>query len=127
MERGTTVTSVNYCYMLRKELRLAICTNQRGRLSQGVLLHHNECPHTAHLNINSIQKLNWQVLKHPAPSPDLTPSNFHLFGHLKNAVRGRRFVEDDEMKDTVHDCYVINQKTFFPVASRSLQSAGLSG
>jgi hypothetical protein len=97
-----------------------------GRLSQGVLLHHNAHPHTAHLTINTIHKLNWQVLEHPALSPDLTPSNFHLFGRLKNAIRGRRFVEDDKMKDMVHDCYVINQKTFFPVASRSLQTAGLS-
>jgi len=126
MESGTTVTSVNYCDMLRRELRSAIRTNRRGRLSQGVLLHQIACPHTAHLNNNTIQKLNWQVLEHPALSPDLTPSNFHLFGCLKNAVRGRQFVEDDEMKEEVHDCYVINQKTFFPVASRSLQAAGLS-
>ena len=62
----------------------------------------------------------------PCLSPDLTPSNFHLYGCLKNAVRGRRFVEDDEMKAAVHDCYVINQKTFFPVASRSLHTTGLS-
>jgi hypothetical protein len=33
MERGTTVTSVNYCDMLRTEMRSAILTNQRGRLS----------------------------------------------------------------------------------------------
>jgi len=89
------------------------------------LLHHNACLHTAHLII-AIQKLNWQVLKHPVLSPDLTPSDCHLFGRLKNAVRGRRFVEDDEMKEVVHDCLIINQKTFFPVASRSLQTAGLN-
>lgn len=94
--------------MLRRDLRSAICTKQRGRLSQCVLLHHNACLHTAHLTINAIQKLNWQVLEHPALSPDLTPSDFHLFGRLKNAVRGRQFVEDDEMKEVVHDCYVIN-------------------
>jgi hypothetical protein len=112
--------------MLRRELRSAIRTNRRGRLSECVLLHHNAHPHTAHLTINTIQKLNWQVLKHPVLSPDLTPSNFCLFGCLKNAIRGCRFVEDYEMKDAVHDCHVINQKTFFPVASRSLQTAGLS-
>ena len=37
VETGTTVTSVNYCDVLRKELRPAIHTKRRGRLSQGVV------------------------------------------------------------------------------------------
>jgi hypothetical protein len=54
-ERGTTVTNINYCDMLRNELGPAICTKWRGRLSQDVvLLHNNACPHTAHLTINTI-------------------------------------------------------------------------
>jgi hypothetical protein len=35
------------------------------------------------------------VLPHPPYSPDLAPSDFHLFGPLKDALRGTRF-EDDE-------------------------------
>jgi len=31
----------------------------------------------------------------PPYSPDLSPSDFHLFGSLKDALRGTRF-EDDE-------------------------------
>jgi histone-lysine N-methyltransferase SETMAR len=63
----------------------------------------NACPHMAHLTINTIRQLNWEVLEHPAYSPDLAPSDFHLFGPLKNAVRGRRFAADDELKEAVHD------------------------
>jgi hypothetical protein len=48
----------------------------------------------------------------PCPQPR-SGSDFHLFGPLKNAVRGCQFVEDDKMKEVVHDCYVINQKIFF--------------
>jgi hypothetical protein len=59
MQRGTTVTGVNYCNMLRNEMGLAIYTKWRERLPQGVvLLHNNTCPHTAHLTINTIQILN---------------------------------------------------------------------
>jgi hypothetical protein len=88
MVRGIMVTSVNYCDMLRNELRPTVHSKQRGRLSQGVvLLHDNACPHMAHLTINTIQQLNWEVLEHPAHSPDLAPSDFLLFGPLKNAVR----------------------------------------
>jgi histone-lysine N-methyltransferase SETMAR len=39
--------------------------------------------------------LGWTVLPHPPYSPDLTPSDFHLFGQLKKALRGKKF-EDDE-------------------------------
>ena len=100
MEKDVTVTSVNYCNMLRNELRPTIRSKRRGRLTQGVLLlHYNARTHTAHLTVNTIRQLNWEVLEHPAYSSDLAPSDFHLFGPLKNALRGRRFAADDEVKE----------------------------
>jgi hypothetical protein len=35
---------------------------------------------------------------HPPYSPDLTSSDFHLSGPLKDALPGRRFVDDDEQE-----------------------------
>ena len=99
MEKGVTVTSVNYCNMLRNELRPAIYSKRGGRLIHGVLLlHDNARPHTAHLTVITIRQLNWEVLEHPAYIPDLAPSDFHVFGHLKNALSGCRFAADDEVK-----------------------------
>jgi len=75
--------------MLRNELAPAICTKQRGRLSQNVvLLHNNTCHHPAHHTINTIQILNWEVLECSAHSADLVLSDFHLFETIKNALRG---------------------------------------
>ena len=55
MEKGVAVTSVNCSNMLRNELRMAVRSKRRGRLTQGVLLlHDNARPHTAHLTINTI-------------------------------------------------------------------------
>ena len=88
MEKGVTVTSVNYCNMLRNELRPAISSKRRGIQEQGVLLlHDNARTHTAHLTINTIRQMNREVLEHPAYSPDLVPSDFHLFGPLRNTCR----------------------------------------
>jgi len=98
MEKGSTVTSVNYCDMLRNEMRPAISTKRRGRL-----LHENARRRTAHLTINTFQKMNWEVLEHPAHSPDLAPLDFHLFGPLKDALRGRQFTDDDDVKEAVND------------------------
>jgi len=36
-------------------------------------------------------------------SPDLAPSDFHLFGPLKDAFRGCRFANDDELRCSVRE------------------------
>jgi len=45
--------------------------------------------------------MQWDVLPHPAYSSDLTPSDFHLFGPLKDALGGKIFRADDEVKLSV--------------------------
>jgi histone-lysine N-methyltransferase SETMAR len=56
--------------------------------------------------------MNWEVLEHPALSPDLARSDFHLFEPLKNAPRGRQFADDDDVKEAVND-WLLNQPTIF--------------
>jgi histone-lysine N-methyltransferase SETMAR len=59
-----------------------------------VLLHHNSAgPHTR----EAITKLQWTVLPHPPYSPDLVPSDYHLFSPLKDAIRGKKFEDDEEV------------------------------
>jgi histone-lysine N-methyltransferase SETMAR len=38
---------------------------------------------------------------HPPYSPDLAPSDFHLFGQLKKHLGGRRFATDGEVQQAV--------------------------
>jgi hypothetical protein len=40
----------------------------------------------------------WEVLPHPAYSPDLVPSDFHLFSPLKEALGGKRFRTNNKVK-----------------------------
>ena len=42
-----------------------------------------------------------------------TPSDFDLFGPLKNALRGRRFAAADEVKEAVRDWLRSPPQTFF--------------
>ena len=35
---------------------------------------------------------------HPPYSPDLTPSDYHLFGLIKQALRGHNYGNDEEAK-----------------------------
>lgn len=114
-ERGSTVTSDRYCEMLRNNLRPAIRTKRRGLLSQGVILFHdNARPHsTPAKTVEALQDLRFEVLEHPPYSPDLAPSDFYLFGPLKEALRGRQFFTDEEVKDAVHEWLSSMPRSFF--------------
>jgi histone-lysine N-methyltransferase SETMAR len=46
----------------------------------------------------TLEEMHWEVLPHPAYSPDLVPSDFHLFGPLKETVGGKGLRADDEVK-----------------------------
>jgi len=104
-ERGTTVTSATYCDILQRELKPAIRSKRRGKLSNEILLLHDNAhpttPHTAARTLETLKQLKWEAMEYPADSPDLAPSDFHLFGPLKNALGGRRFSCDDDEKAAV--------------------------
>jgi hypothetical protein len=42
--------------------------------------------------------MHWEILPHPAYNHDLPPSDFQLFGPLKEALQGERFRVDDKVK-----------------------------
>jgi histone-lysine N-methyltransferase SETMAR len=87
---GKNVNSAtyDYCEILLK-LRDAIRRKLPGQPARGVLLHlDNARPHTARVTQERIQELQWELLEHPPYSPDLAPSDFHLFGPLKYTLVG---------------------------------------
>ena len=92
MPRGNTVNSATYADLLKNHLRLAIKSKRRGLMSTSVLLQHdNDRPHTARSTVATIQDLSYGCLPHPPYSPDLAPSDFHVFGPLKEAMGGKSF------------------------------------
>jgi histone-lysine N-methyltransferase SETMAR len=101
-EKGQTVTSARYSNMLVNELKPVIWSKRRGLLSKTVLLlHDNARPHTAAHTVDTLRALKFEVLKHPPYSPDLAPSDFHLFGPLKEHMRGQKFADDNEVLEAV--------------------------
>ena len=70
-------------------------------ISTILLLHDNARPHTAHTAIDAPETLKFEVLSHTPYSPDLAPSDFHLFPHLKRDFKWTHFTSDDEVKQAV--------------------------
>ena len=71
-------------------------------MSRGVcMLHDSTLPNSAHVTTALLKKFKWNVLEYPPYSPDLTPSDFHLFLHLKKHLAGKKFDDDDEVQEEV--------------------------
>jgi len=95
MARGETVILDAYIKTLQK-LKQHYWRVRPYRNPGDTLIQHNTArPHSSLQTQEAITKFGWTVLPHPSYSPDLVPSDFHLFGPLKDALRGTRF-EDDE-------------------------------
>lgn len=58
----------------------------------------NASSHTAKETKAKIKELGWKLLPHPPYSPDLAPSDFHLFLSMANAQKGAKFANEEEAK-----------------------------
>lgn len=112
LEDGT-INANRYCDTLSK-LKKAIRKKRPGLLTSGVLLlDDNARPHSARATQNHIATLGWERLDHPPYSPDLAPSDFHLFPALKKNLGGRRFGSNTEVKQAVQRFFHNQSPDFF--------------
>jgi histone-lysine N-methyltransferase SETMAR len=119
MSNGTTATSATYCDLLRNHLKPAIRSQLCGLLSTGVLLQHdNARPHTACVRAATIEDTRFECLPHPLNSPDLAPSDYHIFGPLKEVISGKTFHSDEEVQEAVQQWQHTRPKNFFQEESR---------
>jgi [histone H3]-lysine36 N-dimethyltransferase SETMAR len=97
--RGVTVNGKYYAGVIRTNLREAI-RKKRGHLLQGGwLLHHdNARPHITADVQAAVRSCNAELLEHPPYSPDLAPCDFWLFPKMKEHLRGRHFMDVEEIK-----------------------------
>jgi hypothetical protein len=79
-----------------------IQNKRRGMLTYSVvLLHDSACPHAAACTRALLEHFNGELFDHPPYSPDVTPSNYHLFAYLKNWLGSQCFNNNDEFMEGV--------------------------
>ncbi|GFO32239.1 histone-lysine N-methyltransferase SETMAR [Plakobranchus ocellatus] len=64
----------------------------------------------------------WEIPPHPAHSPDLAPSNFHLFGPFKRHLGGMAFETEDDLISELRNWFDNLDVDFFRVGINSLLS-----
>ncbi|GBO16451.1 hypothetical protein AVEN_226650-1 [Araneus ventricosus] len=83
-------------------LHKAFRRKRPGLLSKGdLLLHDNARPHKTSVTRDFKQRFRWNVLEHPTYSPNLAPSDFHLFGPLAKHLPSRHFRTHVEIQESV--------------------------
>ena len=83
-----------------------------AKRNEALLHHENARPHTGAAIRDAIQHPDFPMLPHPPYSPDLAPSDFHLFPKPKKHLKGQRFICDEEVKSAVGKGFQ-KQKTNF--------------
>ena len=61
----------------------------------------------------AIKTNGWEVLPHPPYSPDLAPTDFHLFRSLSNVMRGVSFDSDAELRAWLDQFFVSKSNNFY--------------
>lgn len=93
--------------LLRK--RPAIASNRR----KVILLHDNARPHTGKTVKETLTQLEWETLPHPAYSPDIAPSDYHLFRSMQHGLSGTRFRNVEEVREWVDEWIASKQTSFY--------------
>lgn len=97
LQKGATINGQYYAELLQK-LNDALRAKRPGMAKKKVLFHQDNAPaHTSTVAMSKIHDLHFQLVPHAPYSPDMAPSDYHLFPKLKTALGGKKFSSNDEV------------------------------
>jgi len=108
-----TINIEYYSALLEGPVKIAIRNKRKKAQTSVSFLQDNARPHVAACTMDTIQKLKWNVLPYPPHSLDLAPSDYHLFGPLKEHLRRKRFHNNEEVIQDVQEWLHWQPKDFF--------------
>lgn len=108
---NTTINAQLYCSQLDNLKN--VLHAKRPELRKVRLLHDNAKPHTAKITRQKLEEFGWEVLPHPAYSPDLAPSDYHLFRSLQNHLSKKRYSDNDQLNHDLENFFESKSKKFY--------------
>ncbi|UYV83125.1 SETMAR, partial [Cordylochernes scorpioides] len=105
LKPGETVNTSRYeqqMHSLREALN-EIRPELREKHNKLILQHDNAPAHNATVVKNTIKDLGWELLPHPPYSPDLAPSDYHLFTSLGHTLKNQEFSNSDILRKWLVD------------------------
>jgi histone-lysine N-methyltransferase SETMAR len=95
LNRGEGMTAARFHEIVLKPL---IKLNESRPSDNKLLLHWDNAPaHTAKVTKAVVRKEQLKILPQPPYSPDLSPSDFFLFGYVKSQLRGKKCKDSETL------------------------------
>ena len=121
LPKRSTITGVYYANLL-DQLRTSIREKRRGKHSKGILLQQdNARAHTCKAAMDAVERNEYELIPHPAYSPDLAPNDFFLVPNLKKDNRGCHFRSDEEVVTAVEEWVSGKDPDFFSSGLMTLE------
>lgn len=112
---GSTVTAEYYCEQL-DHVAEKLC----GKVDKVYFLHDNARPHVAKMTRQKLLELGWSVLPHPPYSPDIAPTDYHLFLSLASFLEEKKFNDEDHLKRELENFFKQKPPEFYKDGISSL-------
>ncbi|CAK9833045.1 Histone-lysine N-methyltransferase SETMAR [Anthophora retusa] len=121
LKQNQAVTAEIYSQQLER-LQAALVKKRPSLVNRkGVLFHHdNARPHTARITVEKIKNFNWELLPHPPYSPDLAPSDYHLFRSMQHFLSGKNFNNSEDVKSALNEYFNSKSQKFSENGIRKL-------
>lgn len=114
LKAGQTITASVYCSQLEK-VQQVLKKKQPSLVNRKrvAYLHDNARPHVARETHQKLTDLGWEVLPHPPYSPDVAPTDYHLFRSLDNFMRGKSCSDRNSMESALNEYFSQKNNQFF--------------
>jgi [histone H3]-lysine36 N-dimethyltransferase SETMAR len=108
LPNGCTITADLYCQQLDR-----IAEKLKGKQDRIYYLHDNARPHVAKSTCEKLLKLGWITIPHPPYSPDLAPTDYHLFRSLSHHLAEKKFDNENDLKMDIANFFDQKSKDFY--------------
>ena len=85
------------------------------------MLHDNAPAHSSVVKCQAARECGYEILPHPPCSPDLAPSDFFLFPHLRS-LQGRRFNTDNDVIAVTEGYFSSKNSGFYKEGIRKVKN-----
>ncbi len=104
-----SLNSLYYCSVMKEARK-----SRRKPTNQDLWLLQDNAPiHNSNFSTSEIEKSGFKLLPHPPYSPDLAPSDFYLFAHLKRYLRGAHFNSKCDVENAVNEFFASQTPLFY--------------
>jgi transposase len=102
LPNGEKFTAQYFCDNIVPQIAEQRSSDARQKTGRKLVLHmDNAILHRAKLKKSCFKTLRIREADHPPYSPDLTPSDFYLFGKLKGQMAGSEFESTEDLFATI--------------------------